>query len=715
MPGTPVLYYGDEIGMGDNVHLGDRDGVRTPMQWSSDRNGGFSRADPASLVLPPIQDPLYGYQAVNVEAQWRDPHSLLNWTRRMLVVRRQHKAFGRGVQRFLRPANRKVLAYLREFQGESILCVANVSRSAQAVELDLAEFAGRVPVELSGGAAFPKIGALTYLLTLPPYGFAWFLLSAEAEAPAWSSATAGPLTEHHTFVLRTGLLDITSGAARHLLQNEVLPAYIGQRRWFQNKDEGVGAVEINAFDALPGAGQEAMFVELCVHVSDRIERYTLPLTVAWEDAPSFPFEAPLALARVRRGRRVGLLTDAFASPVLPRAMLRGLLTEAVVELSSGGRIICRPTSALAKLDISDSEEIHWPGAEQTNSTLLVGRIAVMKLFRRLTAGIHPEGEMSRLLTERGFSGVPALLGDIVRIGVDGQEYMLAVIQSYVDNQGDGWDWSLRQMERIVDEEATPFGTDEAAVFTPYETFARTLGRRVGEMHAILAQPDENPDFAPEQATDDDERGWRDQARAELEAAFATLASRTDLDEHARAAAATLATHRDAMFGFLETATPGVAHGIKIRIHGDLHLGQVLVAAADVQIIDFEGEPRKPLALRRAKASPLRDLAGLIRSFDYVAAQVARTARLTTTVDAEARVSELLAGFRTMAVTAMLTGYAEGAGDALPPIDQGLLDMFTLEKAAYEIGYEAANRPDWLGVPVRGLAALVKRMFAGAKA
>ena len=373
MPGTPVLYYGDEIGMGDNTHLGDRDGVRTPMQWSSDRNGGFSRADPASLVLPPVQDPLYGYQAVNVEAQWRDPHSLLNWMRRMLSVRGQHQAFGRGTQRFLRPMNRKMLAYLREYQGESILCVANLSRSAQAVELDLSEFAGRVPVELSGGTAFPKIGQLTYLLTLPPFGFVWFLLSAEAEAPAWSSATAGPLAEHYTFVLRTGLQDIVAGSARKVLQHDILPFYIAQRRWFQNKDEGVHGVEINAFDALPGAGPDAIFVELCVEVNERIERYTLPMTVAWEDAPSYPFEAPLALARVRRGRRVGLLTDAFATPVLPRAMILGLQAKAVVPLQSGGRLVCRPTSAMASVSIAEDAEIHWPGAEQTNSTLVVGQ------------------------------------------------------------------------------------------------------------------------------------------------------------------------------------------------------------------------------------------------------------------------------------------------------------------------------------------------------
>ena len=161
MPGTPVIYYGDEIGMGDNIHLGDRDGVRTPMQWSPDRNGGFSRADPAALVLPMIMDPLYGYGAVNVEAQGRDPHSLLNWMRRMLAVRSRHPAFGRGKLTLLYPKNRKVLAYLRHYQDDTLLCVANVAHSPQAVELELSQFAGRVPVELNAGSVFPPIGELT--------------------------------------------------------------------------------------------------------------------------------------------------------------------------------------------------------------------------------------------------------------------------------------------------------------------------------------------------------------------------------------------------------------------------------------------------------------------------------------------------------------------------------------------------------------------------
>jgi maltose alpha-D-glucosyltransferase/alpha-amylase len=185
MPGTPVLYYGDEIGMGDNFYLGDRDGVRTPMQWSADRNGGFSKADPQQLYLPPIMDANYGYQTINVEAQQRDPSSLLNWTRRMIQVRKTHAAFGRGSLTFLYPRNRKILAFLREHEGQTLLCVFNLARSAQAVELDLSSHrrcgAGRVDRQL-GLSAYRRSA---YMLTLPAYGFYWFKLERDHDEPYW--------------------------------------------------------------------------------------------------------------------------------------------------------------------------------------------------------------------------------------------------------------------------------------------------------------------------------------------------------------------------------------------------------------------------------------------------------------------------------------------------------------------------------------------------
>jgi maltose alpha-D-glucosyltransferase / alpha-amylase len=180
LPGTPVIYYGDEIGMGDNIYLGDRDGVRTPMQWTGDRNAGFSHADTARLYSQVSSDPVYGYQAINVEAQQRTLTSFLNWMKRLIRVRKQYPAFGRGDIRFLDPANQKVLAYVRHFQGEYLLCVNNLSRFPQPCELDLSPYKGAVPIELIGGVRFPPVGHLPYFVTLGPHSFYWFRLEMPA-------------------------------------------------------------------------------------------------------------------------------------------------------------------------------------------------------------------------------------------------------------------------------------------------------------------------------------------------------------------------------------------------------------------------------------------------------------------------------------------------------------------------------------------------------
>ena len=304
MPGAPVIYYGDELGMGDNIRLGDRDGVRTPMQWSPDRNGGFSRADPAALALPVIMDALYGYETINAEAQTRDAHSLLHWMRRMLAIRRQHAAFGRGTLRFLYPKNRKVLAYLRELDGEAILCVANVSHTPQAVELDLSEFNGRVPVELTGGSLFPPIGKLTYLLTLPPFGFYWFILTSESESPSWHTPAPEPMPDYVTVVLRNRLDEALESAAP-VLERETLPPYLQKRRWFGAKDQTLQSSHI-AYTA--PLGRRARHAAGRGRGQDRRQasRWQLPLSMCWEDEPSAALPSQLALARVRRGRRVGL-------------------------------------------------------------------------------------------------------------------------------------------------------------------------------------------------------------------------------------------------------------------------------------------------------------------------------------------------------------------------------------------------------------------------
>ena len=305
MPGTPVIYYGDELGMGDNFHLGDRDGVRTPMQWSPDRNGGFSRASPENLMLPPIMNPVYGFEVINVEAQAGDQYSQLNWMRRMLTVRKRHKAFGRGTLRFLYPGNRKVLAYLREYEDETFLCVCNLSRVIQAVELDLSAFVGRIPVDLTGGSTFPPIGQLHYLLTLPPFAFYWFILSTDASLPDWHLPAPEPMAELRTLVLRSGIADVLASDDRRLLEEEALPAYLARRRWFAAKDGKIDKVRLAFAEPIAARDVDLILAELEVSLPQRTENYLLPLAIAWEDGLTDALPQQLALARVQlRGRRV---------------------------------------------------------------------------------------------------------------------------------------------------------------------------------------------------------------------------------------------------------------------------------------------------------------------------------------------------------------------------------------------------------------------------
>jgi maltose alpha-D-glucosyltransferase/alpha-amylase len=709
MPGTPIIYYGDEIGMGDNIHLGDRDGVRTPMQWTPDRNGGFSRADPASLVSPPIMDPLYGYEAINVETQWRDPFSLLNWLRRMLVVRRAHRAFGRGSLRFLTPQNRKVFAYLREHDGETLLCVANVSRTAQAVELELSEFDGRTPVELLGGTSFPRIGQLSYLLTLPPFGFYWFLLSSAAEGPPWSISQPGPALEMRTFVLRDGLANGLPGQMQHALETEILPTYIAHRRWFQNKSAMIDEVKIVTAAPVPQSESDALFADMDVISGETAERYTLPMAIAWEDEPTNPFEAPLAFARARRGRRVGLLTDGFASARVARALLANLLRRASIAFGDG-HIRFMPVAG-KRPDIAPDAEVEWPRAEQTNSTLIIGRKAVVKLLRRVVPGIHPEAEMGRVLTERGFTGTAPLIGEIVREESDGTRSAMAVVQGFVANQGDGMSWTMDHLARIVDELSVA-PNQGGARFESYEAFAEILGKRVGQMHTVLAQPSEDLAFAPERADAAAIGEWIGQAQDQLDKALTALASLAE-DERYRDRVARLTMLRPQLRGVIETLLKAGDGASRTRIHGDLHLGQVLVSAGDVVIIDFEGEPTKTLEQRRAKLSPLRDVAGILRSFDYAAGIAARDSRIAAGGLGEARASALLHEFRATAEERFLAGYEKGRGEALNEKERQLLAAFTLEKAAYEIAYEAANRPDWIELPLSGFETLIERMVPSA--
>jgi len=719
MPGTPVIYYGDEIGMGDNIYLGDRDGVRTPMQWSPDRNGGFSRADPASLVLPAIMDPVYGFESVNVEAQSRDQHSLLNWMRRMLMLRGNHHAFGRGTFRLLYPSNRKVLAYLREHEGETILCVANLSRTPQAVELDLSAFGGRVPIEMTGPSPFPPIGQLTYLLTLPPYGFYWFLLAEEADTPLWRTAPPEQMPEFTTLVLRSRLLEILDERHAQVIDRDILPAYLPIRRWFASKNETLTGARIAWAVPMPDA-DDVLLAEIEATVGNRTEHYFLPLGIAWESAQTPPLPQQLALARVRRGARVGFLTDGFAIDRWAHGLLDALCERASVS-TPDGEIQFVGTPQLDCTNVMPDAPIRWLSAEQSNSSLIIGDLAMIKLVRRVFAGIHPEAEMTQYLTKVGYRNSAPLLGQVVRVSEDGTPHTLVIVQGAIRNQGDAWNWMLENLKRTLDEYELieSEGIPEEGVFTTLENFSGVLGTRLGELHVALAASTDDPAFAPTEAGAEEIEGWKTRARDQLTSAFDILGKVSgDLDPELGEVAEKLLGQRDQLVAAVNRLAEAGEGTLLTRIHGDFHFGQVLVAHGDAYIIDFEGEPVRELEERRTKTSPLRDVAGLLRSLDYVAVSATMLEEEVSSPQFRDIRSSLLKQFHAGAQAAFLDAYWEALAGA-PQLGlsedrrSALLDLFLLEKAAYEVQYEASNRPKWLTIPLRGLAKIAERlMWAG---
>jgi maltose alpha-D-glucosyltransferase/alpha-amylase len=723
MPGTPVLYYGDEIGMGDNVQLDDRDGLRTPMQWSFDRNGGFSAADPALLYLPPIMDPVYGFEAVNVAAQSRSPASLLNWMKRLIAARRARRAFGRGALRFLYPSNRKVIAYLRVFGDEIILCVANLSRSPQAVELDLSDWRGRQPVELLGRSVFPPIGELPYLLTLQGHSFFWFDLLPTA-VDSVSFVRAAP--EFFTLVTPRGLADLFRQHNLSLLESELIPAFLPRQRWFAAKNDRVKAASTLAHGEIIRPTDERSRVDAFLMevieaqlVSGERQRYFLPLAAIWSAAQTELRQGliPVTFARLRQLRQDGALVDALSQESFALALIEAIRHEATIPLE-GGEIRCRKTPLFDQVAPPQRLVVRPSGVEQSNSSVIFDDYGMLKIYRRLQAGPHPEIEMSRFLVERaGFANTPPPLA-FMELDLDSgngpETHALGALFGWVRNQGDGWNQALNYLTRYLDD-ALLTGAGASDLPDPdvfFLSLARQLGLRTAEMHRALAeQGDHDPAFAPESISTSDAVEWR----RELEASYADMLSRLERERAvlpiaSQELANRLLVQRDRLLGQVGGLIPDEVQALKTRIHGDFHLGQVVATRNDYFIIDFEGEPARPLADRRRKSSPLRDVAGMIRSFDYASFTAVR--QLAEARPAAApRMAQLAEAWRQRAVDGFLAAYRSGMRVcAAYPASQAqartMLAFFALEKAVYEVSYELANRPSWADIPLKSVLSIL---------
>jgi maltose alpha-D-glucosyltransferase / alpha-amylase len=705
-PGTPIIYYGDEIGMGDNIYLGDRNGVRTPMQWTPDRNGGFSRADPARLYAPTIMDPVYGYEAVNVEAQSRSLSSLLSATRRLISVRKSTLAFGRGTMTFIRPVNRSVLAYVRQYGDEAILCVANLSRSAQATELDLSAWKDRIPLEMLGRTRFPAIGELPYMITLAPYGFYWFQLRERDKSERVAPSV---VPEFETLVVPLGATWVSLARTRSVFEGDVLPGHLARTRWYpENSPEAIRPTLTSAIPFCDIGDNRPWLTFFEATQRGVTARYVLPMLIEWVRFDRERYN-PHALAAVRQGAREGTLLDVATDPIFIGLLLRNLHNALTIEEQST-RLEFRPTSKHSDRPIKPPQHVRAIETEQSSNVALVDNDYVVKLYRKLESGIHPEIEIGRFLTEvAGFANTPALIGSVELIEGDDRS-AIAIVHALVENQGDGWTVTSAYLDRFADEQRLLAGNEHAGESEeqiPYLRYMSQAGRRVAEMHLAFSGNSKCPDFSPEPTTPADVQRWVGDAVARAERLFDALKQRRDMMREAdRLLVDRVLAQRDGLHGRLSGLLPPDVDGLNIRHHGDFNLGRLLIVKDDIFIIGFEGEAGRPLSERRRKAPAARDVAGLIRSIDY-SATAAMERALKVMPDEHGKLGVALGEWRDRSTAAFLAGYRENMTNhrlwpADPPAAERILSFFLLEKALDEIEYELAHRPEWLGVPLTGM-------------
>jgi len=722
-PGTPILYYGDEIGMGDNIYLGDRNGVRTPMQWTADRNAGFSRANPAQLFSPVIMDPVWGYQALNVEAQQSDASSLLNWMRNMIALRKLFRVFGRGTQKFLPSANRKVLSYVRQYENEQVLCVANLSRFAQPVQLDLAEFEGMTPVEMLGYVEFPVITKQPYPLTVGPYGFLWLEIQATQEV------TSEPVAVVDSEIValetrRDGDWEILfTGANEERLQTAILPEFLQRQRWFGGKSKQIGSVRVAdwcAFDQ----GRSALVLVVVEYSSGEADTYFLPVTSLFDSEAQEVREgnANAVIAPIRSASGNGVLCDALLRESTCQALLSLISLKDTLQ-SRYGVIRGVPSSLFTELMGDDTNlSAHRSSAEQSNSSILFENRLIMKCFRKQEFGPNPDTEIGRFLTERTqFRQIAPFGGSIEYVRDDQPSATMAMLQGLVANEGDGWEWTLEELERYFESCATasppkemPAEAEDATAREHagiYLEAAGTLGRRTAEMHLALASSNDVEDFRPEIIEPAElERLGKDLAQHAARTMELLKTNLSRLSDDAVEMGGFVMSRRREIIGRFKQLTTVKSKLVRTRVHGDYHLGQVLRAKADFVILDFEGEPARPLTERRQKQLPLKDVAGMLRSFHYAA--YSGLAKYTARRPEDPQRMEPWAKLWVSAVSREFLRTYQDAAEKSPIVPSFaedfrlILDAYVLDKALYELGYELNNRPDWVRIPLSGILSLL---------
>ncbi|MFW6254878.1 MAG: putative maltokinase, partial [Chitinivibrionales bacterium] len=735
-PGTPVLYYGDEIGMGDNYYLGDRNGVRTPMQWTPDRNAGFSNANPHRLYLPIIIDPEYHYESINVENQDANLSSLLWWMRRVIDMRKRYKAFGRGSLEMLYSDNPKVLTFVRSYQDEQILVVANLSRFSQVVTLHLTDYEGYVPEEVFSHNNFPLIGKRPYTLTLGPYNHYWLLLKKKEEGVG-----VGPTEVIPEITVRKSWESILAGKTKEKFEEKILPQYLRRCRWFAAKSRTIRRVSIiedAVFDS-KSSGAHILLLELS-YSEGQVEHYCLPISFSWENTGPDAFgteQPPLpgTICKISVSSQSGIVYDGTYDERLQQEMLQVIAKRRKIQ-GNRGVFTGSPSKLLRTLiDIKEYHPSRQLKAEQSNTSIVYGEKLFMKLYRRLDEGTNPELEVMRFLSDRaGYTHIPPYAGALEYRRNTGEPVTVALLQGFVENAGNAWTYTLDMMVRYFEQvlqrkeelvEVTrryPSMLDVTLDDVPtilreiigelYLEQTALLGRRTAEMHLALGSSRSVASFAPEPFTLLYQRSMYQSMQSLVRRTFQMFSRSTrQLPESIRSRANTILGQESKILTIMKQITGKKIPAMKIRIHGDYHLGQVLYTGKDFVIMDFEGEPARALSERKLKHSPFKDVAGMIRSYHYAGFGSLFLNTAFRPEDIEV-LQQWIEPWYHYTAGIFLRSYLDTVQDApfVPDNRQDLeplLQVYLLEKAVYELGYELNNRPDWVSIPLKGIDDVIR--------
>ena len=730
LPGTPVVYYGDEIGMGDNIYLGDRNAVRTPMQWSADRNAGFSKANPQQLYLPFIIDPDYHYEVVNVDACQNNLHSLFWFMKRLIAQRKRFQTFGRGTIEFLDPENCRILAFIRRYMSEVLLVVANLSRFTQFCELDLSLFKGLVPVELFGQTRFPVIGEQAYFLTLGPHNFYWFSLQGQGGSSA-------------TEVYRPSL--VVSGSWRHLFTatnktalEELFAGYLASKKFSEAGRQSIRSAEIQDVVSFPCNELTSHLVLLELHYTHLDpELYLLPCALATgeeaEQLRNLHSDSVIGNLQNKESPERAILYEALSKESFRQSLLSSVRRRRRIR-GRAGEVYAFPT-----LPLDDTGAHHGLGSPAESSILRVDyREAViiykdqylLKIFRQLVEGLHPDLEMATFLSQRmPPSEAPELAGIIEYRRKSREPLTLGLLQRSLQHQEDAWQFTLnflgRFYERVLATSVEAPATSSirnslldlvdkdvpesiSEIVGSYLETARVLGQRTAKLHLVLSTDSENSDFAPEPITKHYQRSIYQSMRNLTHAVLDSLEQHMgQLQALEREEARQVLTLEEKIYSRFKPLMTQTIHAARIRIHGDYHLGHLRYTGKDFVVASF-GRDRS--GQRRFKKTALRDPASMIRSF-HAAAYAAlfdSTKRGLIRAEDLPRLESWAPTWVVWVSCCFLKGYFETSGSAcfLPPSKEEvriLMNACLLERFIEELGDALSNRNfDWIGITLKGI-------------